>query len=330
MIEVRTASWPNHPLVLPAEDVSDARSLSRFLAGLRIRGTSCGQACAELVRHLDPRGADPLSTALIEIAAAADASGLDNSYHNPQHFLEVGLLWLNLAVAEDRARTAAGKPPLFSPHVLLLGCCAAFGHDVLHDGGANDAVGLDGMVTREAFRLELRSAETCAGILRKHAASEEDIAAIRCLILVTDPQDGYDALEEALQGRDASAIRPEFTALTDPLLREMAAILRDADILPSAGLTPEDHDRTGEALEEELGLAPPGLGPAGTAHFLGVRLRGRFLSEAGRAFNPQLAALIGLNLLRIATPALAGRKLADLARGADTAFGPVARRAQAE
>ena len=304
---------PDHPLILSDGALCDPDAVAGFLNRNREAGLTCMHACADLARHLDPRGHDPLARALVQIGMDADQSGLRNAYHNPAHFLDVGLLWLNLAMAENRSFLSQHNLIRFDDHALLLGCCAAFGHDLLHDGTVNEVPAEDGVPRHVPFRLELRAAERAELILRHAGAVAHDVMALRCLILVTDPNSGYDVLERALRGEDVSDIRREFKRLSDPLLLEMAAILRDADILPSAGLSPDDHDRNSEALATELHLPPPGLGPKGAEHFLNTMLRGRFLSAAGSVYAPQLKRLIALNQVRLTTPAFETSRLGELA-----------------
>jgi len=80
----------------------------------------------------------------------------------------------------------------------------------------------------------------------------------------------------------------------------MAAILRDADIMPSAGLTLRDCDRYSRLIERELGLAPMSLGPTQTETFFGAVLHRRFVSPPGQLFQSRLDALGAINRIRLA------------------------------
>jgi hypothetical protein len=295
---------------------ADSLVLSNLLASLRATHQDSQRVC-EAIIGLFPKQADgPYARALLMIAAQADGSGRGNPYHNPLHSLEVGVIWLTLAMLGQTSAPATFGV-YFEPNDLLLGCCAAFGHDLLHDGHGNETIAPNGAITYQPFRLELRAAECVGAILQRNHADEPAVEAVRCAILLTDIVQGYPVLEASLKPDfDAASsvrLRQEFAALRRPSVRLMSAILRDADVLQSAGLTASDHDRQTAALEAEKGLAPHSLGAYGARAFFEDILGGHFLSPGGQAFQRNLDALRALNQRRISDRNCAGLSLDAIA-----------------
>jgi hypothetical protein len=277
---------------------ADSLVLSHLLASLRNTHQESQHVCEEIVGLYPEQADSPHARALLMIAEEADRSGRDNSYHNPAHSLEVGVIWLTLAMlGQEDAPATFGVH--FEPDDLLLGCCAAFGHDILHDGRGNEIADPSGVMVYQPFRLELRAADCVGAILRRNHVDEPAIEAVRCAILLTDIVQGYPVLEASLRPNfdvaRCSQLRQEFSALRRPSVRLMAAILRDADVLQSAGLTASDHDRQTAALEAEKGLIPHALGADGAKTFFEDILGGHFLSPGGQAFQRNMDELRALN-----------------------------------
>lgn len=247
-------------------------------------------------------GDNALAEALLSVAASADRLDTANAYHNPAHLCDVGLVWINLAFLNNRL-PAPQKWCDLDDQCLLLGACTAFGHDVGYDRrGNNVAPGPSETAKHDSFRMESRAADIVAGILRHHGVGERHILAARAIILATDIVDGYAVLESCLSARFEQArhsSKREFVAFEHPATLLSAAILRDADILRSAGLTARDHDQQTAALERELGMPRP-FTPDETEHFFGHVLGGRFLSPPGQLFQSRLDALRALNRHRMA------------------------------
>lgn len=303
-----------------------ADQMSWILQDLRDSGESCRSIAAKLAAVLAGHCEAGLLRALDAIAAAADESGLANAYHNPDHSRAVGVSWVNLArinnnLAESGAATAIGA------HGFALGACAAFGHDLFHDGTTNMA-GPGGLVV--PFRLEILAADFVAAQLAAQGVGRDDVLTARAAILATDVSAGYPVLESALEagaGMAAAALHAEeFARLRDPEPCLVATLLRDADLLQSAGLRAGDHDRATRAILAERGLAGQ-LSIHATAELLfGKVLKGRFWSQAGAAFQPSLDMLRALNTLRLRGSADADAPLAALAM---TFAGPQGGRAAA-
>jgi len=290
-----------------------AHRLAGQIAALRQSGLSCRDIACEIVHRFDPGDSRALGDALRDVCEQADRSGTSNAFHNPAHSRDVGVIWFNLALANNRLAAIGSSPSSLTSRDLLIGACAAFGHDIGHDGTANVmiAVGDDGVErsVRTPFRLETLAADRVCDIMHCRGATASDLSAVRAMILSTDIEGGHRALDLAL-GIDPDAPPepiPHFASFSDPSVRLMAAILRDADIMPSAGLTLRDCDRYSRLIELELGLAPMSLGPVQTERFFGAILHRRFVSPPGQLFQSRLDALGAINRIR-----LADRDLQDL------------------
>lgn len=279
--------------ILPVVALADAAALPDALSAMLRRlddQISSVEACRSILRHLPdvPAG---LGESLLDIAAAADRSGLGNAYHNPGHSRDVGIIFVNLMRLQSLLTTGTQAADATD---FLTGCCAAFGHDVGHDGteGGPDA---------EPFRLEKIAAETVGGIMESHAVDFHLIDRAYCAIMATEVQNGYRALEEAGRGSLPEDAPDCLHGLEGRKNREIACLLRDADVMQSAGLTAEDHDRQTARLERERGIPAHSMGVRGADFFLKDVIKGRFLSAAGHVFQPRLDRLLRLNALRART-----------------------------
>ena len=273
---------------------------------LRQSGLSCLDIARKIVDRLNTSEIGTLAAALCDICEQADRSGTSNAFHNPNHAREVGVIWFNLALANDRLAETGESPCRLTERELLIGACAAFAHDIGHDGATNTAVaiGLDGIKhnVRVPFRLETVAANCACDILRSQNTDPHEVSAVRAMILSTDINDGYHVLDAALGigAQPPPEPNPNFAIFSDASVRLMAAMLRDADIMLSAGLTLQDFDRYSRLIEIELGLAPISLGPTEAEKFFRAVLKGRFVSQAGQLFQPRLDALIAINSIRLA------------------------------
>lgn len=278
--------------------------LTRHIAIVRQAGLSCRDVGRDIVARLDAPELRTLGDALLDVCERAGRSGISNAFHNPDHSRDVGVIWFNLALANDHLVETGGSACRLTARELLLGACAAFGHDIGHDGTSNTVVasGRDGVerTTRIPFRLETLAADCVCDVLGSHGVDRCELAAVRAMILSTDVDDGHDALDAALATHAPPAPDPRFAAFSDPGVRLMAAILRDSDIMPSAGLTLRDFDRCSRLIEIELGQAPMSLGPVQAETFFGSVLRGRFVSPPGKLFQARLDAIGAINRVRLA------------------------------
>ena len=251
---------------------------------------SSADVCRSILDCL-PNAPAWFGAALIDIADAADHSGHGNAYHNPKHSRDVGVIFANLMRLETWLASRSAKPDVDD---FLTGCCAAFGHDVGHDGR-------EGGPGAEPFRLEKIAADTVGGIMEHHTVDFHLIERAYCAIMATEVHSGYRALEEAGRGLLSDDVPGCLGGLSGRKCREIACLLRDADVMQSAGLTPGDHDRQTARLEQERGIPAHSMGVRGADFFLKDVIKGRFLSAAGHVFQPRLDRLLRLNALRAKT-----------------------------
>ena len=257
-----------------------ALALSSMLCDLDPAVTSVA-ICEAIVSRL-PYAPNYLRRALVDIGAAADTSGLANAYHNPAHSRDVGVIFANLMRLQASLHQRWETPDHTD---FLIGCCAAFGHDIGHDGQ-------DG---GPPFRLEQIAADRVGAILDHYSVDPHLIERVYGAIMATEVTNGYRALDEAGRGPLSSDVPDCLLGLAVRKNRDTACLLRDADVMQSAGLTPEDHDRQTARLEEERGIPQHSMGVSGADFFLKDLIRGRFLSDAGRIFQPRLDHLLELN-----------------------------------
>ncbi len=270
-------------------------ALSAVHARLRSSGCSCGEVGAAFLKRLGIGAEAKLARSLAGVCRDADASGLANPYHSPSHSREVAVDWFCLALLQN---ALADRDPIrrrLSPEQMVLGLCAAFGHDVGHDGCGNQ--GPDGCY--RAFHLERIAACLVGRRLIEAGLAPAQAEIVRCAILITDPRAGYAALEQALRGEPVGRdVCPEFGALETPAAQLTCAMLRDADLMPSAGMTPADHDERTREMRSEQGRDQGSATPAESDAFLSGLVGGRFLSPAGAAFQADLDRLLTANAAR--------------------------------
>lgn len=186
----------------------------------------------------------PLRLGAMAIAADIDrgiGAGVPDGYHNPRHFLEVVLCALDLS---RRARL----PDAATLNVLV----AAVMHDFHHDGSPGD---------RKAFRLERLAVRKGLPYLQAAGAASEALRRIASLVLATETSLGVPfarACHAFHRGSaplpPSQAPLPELDALmVDPGLALEAAVLIEADVLPSIGLTVEHGHHVQSLLAAELG-----------------------------------------------------------------------------
>lgn len=292
-------------------ELAPSETISELLKALRQGGATCARVARVLSTelHLGERA----HAALASIAVEADRSGVANPYHNPAHTRDVIVCWANLAVLNNHLVSKGRAGVNLDREALAAGLYAAAGHDLLHDGGTNLASDRSdpSRATWISFRLESISADRTASILGRHGIDAKVIAIVVASILATDVRTGRAALEQSFEGAAAGAFtRSQLDALCDPVCRLVAAILRDADLLPSAGLSADDHDRQSALLGAELHQALDR--PEAAEVFLAKT--GHFLSPPGRLFQHRLEEFRAVNRLRHPAESLAeaARRVAGL------------------
>ncbi|MCW0180919.1 hypothetical protein [Zavarzinia sp.] len=214
---------------------------------------------------------------LAEAIEARDQPVPVNPYHNAHHTLEVLLNAHYLACRNDAVATRIR----LSRREYGILCLAALIHDFEHDGTMNGA---------QRFRLERHSADLAAPYFVAAGIGAEDRAAIDAIVLATDPA-GPNLYMKALHGQafydgpppDPSLAFPELAPLAgDHRLLRMAALLNDADLLSSAGLSVDYAAKQSAKLGAEGGRI---LDCADMLRFLSHIVGGSFTTRAGRFFN---------------------------------------------
>lgn len=212
------------------------------------------------------------------------------AYHNIQHTYEVMLSMASLI------RLNEGNPEFelddHDKSLLLLG---AEIHDLKHDGLGNQG---------QPFKLEEQAFEAALPFLEKNKISKQDRDMLHGMVLATDisvQPKAMDGIRKILadpekQAFDPEDIHPQWPKELHYLLQapharnfsKFAGMLSDADLLPSAGWSPEHHRmQTMKLSEETHGKIPEQIGQC-TIDFLDKIVGGRFSTKAGQYFQPNL------------------------------------------
>ncbi len=278
---------------LEAEPAADLAALP-FLSDPTLPAGMTGIILAAWHRRLARTGRPSLPALL---AAAFDAIGLGPDaperrlamlgavlahatpaprFHNARHTREVVADAIWLAAATSALPTA--------DHALLL--LAATIHDLGHDGGTNTRADPFGQVRTIPCLLEDR-----AVALILPAAARAGLAPARQADLIAIVRATDIALRPALTAlHDAPGLPPSLLSrlAARPRALRVAALLADADVLASAGLTEASLRTQTARLGAERGRW---LAPAETLGFFDHLLGGRFISSAGRRLDSNLQAL---------------------------------------
>ncbi len=203
-------------------------------------------------------GASPdaaLARAGLAIAADIDrgiGAGIPDGYHNPRHFLEVLLSTLVLSQKVGLGAEAAVE-------VLT----AAVIHDFHHDGSTGD---------RRAFRLESLAVRMAEPYLAAAGATAEQRETLGRLVLATEPLTAAPFARachrhhRGLGPPPGPAPLPELAPLAErPEQAQQAALLTEADVLPSLGLTIAHAHEAQARLAAEFGRP---LGPDDKLRFI--------------------------------------------------------------
>jgi hypothetical protein len=227
-------------------------------------------ACALLRRHgiaID----SPLARICIGAAGAVTAWG-GLPYHSALHHAEVATNAMVLVELADRL----GQKVDAHATALLLAACLS--HDLHYQAS----------VARERFAAESVSAAALDQIAAACGCGDADRQALRALVIATEPglrlRNGgplglpLDPTAARLLGRQA--VEPELAAL--------AAILSDADLLSSVGLTLGWYRVQQSRLERETGRP---YEPGESTQFFTEIVGPDFLSAPGRVLSANLAAI---------------------------------------
>ena len=256
-------------LRFPQAGPVDAGRLGRRMAALYRRwhggGVDMGGLVHCLAAPMDVAG-QPIGRACLAAAAAVEAWG-GHPYHSALHHAEVAT---NASVLAELAGFA-GAPLPASQRMLLL--AAALAHDYGYEpGGAR-------------FAAETASADAMDAMASECGVSPPERGDLRCLILATEP--GFRRL---LAGAPPQrpVPRPLEDLLGRPDLVTLAALLSDADLLSSVGLTEQWRKVQRHRLEREAGRR---IAPSEDVAFFDHVVGPGFLSAGGRYFDEHLARM---------------------------------------
>lgn len=171
-----------------------------------------------------------LKEAALEIAAAADKSGVDNAYHNPLHTAQVAMMTAYFCV-NDR----------LYERDYLIALCAALGHDLGHAGKGNPK--------QDIIFNERIAANAVAKILGKRGAEKGAIDDVRTIILSTSPDGPHSYVKNDCAGDPP--VSEQWRLVENRRLINLAKIVCDADIFVSAGINVESTNRSATLLNAE-------------------------------------------------------------------------------
>jgi hypothetical protein len=252
---------------MPPDEAAMAR-LGRRLAALFFSWRACCDP-AELIGELIRRAGLSEASALGRTALEAGARLLQwggYPYHCALHHAEVATSAMVLAALGDA---------VLAPEDLGLLLCASLAHDLEFDPA---------LAASGRFVAEARAAAALEAIAAACRVAPAERQALRLLILATEPlaraglrawlRQGVPHPDARLRGLGA---RPGLLAL--------AAVLSDADLLPSSGLTTGWQVRQQDRLALEWARA---VTPADRRHFFHTILGPDYLSPGGARFLPNL------------------------------------------
>ena len=210
----------------------------------------------------------PLGRACLLLAEKVAAWG-GHAYHSAVHHAEVVT---NAAVLATLAERLGHKLP--TEHVMPL-LAAALAHDYQY---------MPGRETTQRFEAEQVSAAAIDEVACRCGVSDGERRDIGLLILATEPR----SRRFLASGGRCEAPAPLAPLVPRPELVGLAAVLSDADLLSSAGLSMRWHQVQLARLERELGFP---ILPAEDAAFFSEIVGDDFLSLGGRYFTPNLVRI---------------------------------------
>jgi hypothetical protein len=227
------------------------------------------------------------------VAAVLAAVPCANPYHNLHHTREVlaNTIWLLQANAALAAEHVPGAAPI-TPPTAARQLLAATMHELGHDGTTNAATAATGR-RYMPFRLEDRTFDLMRSVLCRAGIDADAIADLHVMIRATDPRSRPDVramTDHILFGMPMPiGVCHEFAErLCNPRLALATALLCDADVMSSAGLTRDYHARMSALLAAEHGKPAD---HAETRDFFDLVVGNGFASAAGRRLNGNLCCI---------------------------------------
>lgn len=226
----------------------------------------------------------------LELAKSLDQGegvGIQGGYHNTAHYVEVALNTAHLLL---RNNTTGPADIVLRSGEQAEALFAALGHDYFYEAGGYKNV---------PYRLEKISLHHLLPLLRQHKVRDQSCRNIGVMLLATDvgsPSRAGSFLRLAHRFLFENGLRPEATKrlkpvqilLKRPRLTRQAAIISDADLLSSAGLTYPYTVIQRHYLGAEL---KKDLGPQGTLDFFDNIMKNRFITPAARFFQPVMDSI---------------------------------------
>ncbi len=225
---------------------------------------------------------DPLRMAGAAIAAEMTETANDrNAYHNAGHTRDV---LLNTHFLVMRNQKEAGPEARLSDNDIAHLYSAAVIHDYTHDGKTNNGA---------MFRLEKSALQAAERHFDEYGVPASSRETLRDLVLPTDPGRPLALLKKIhdhhFSGSHAPTLESDLQDLKplaeNPRLARMAAILTDADVLSSAGLTVDYAKEQTLKLGREWGRM---LDEKDTLGFITHVVGGRFTTPEAKFFQPNL------------------------------------------
>ncbi|MGD9639215.1 MAG: hypothetical protein AB7U85_09185 [Alphaproteobacteria bacterium] len=213
----------------------------------------------------------------------------NNKYHNMQHTAEVMLTSYHLSLLNNALKLDYN----FTNYEIGLIVLAALLHDVNHDGSNNQNI---------PFRLEEQSLHIVEHDLKK--LSKEDREAIHALVLSTDIFSFPAFVKKYYLNRDKLNILSDIPEtfkelrlfLTNERAFAMSQILRDADVLPSTGLSVKKTTALSQNLyKEQMNTnQTPDIKTIteNFVNFANTFLKNGFNSKAGKLYNDKLKEIV--------------------------------------
>lgn len=258
--------------LLPEPRLLGLRMAALYRSWQQNAGPDLGRLTEGLLADIGLAAGAPLACTC-RAAAEAVSRWKGSAYHSARHHAEVATNAMVVAAISSHR----GYP--LPRHDLGLLLAAALAHDIYWNSEA----------AQTRFAAETRSAEALADIAAECGVAAADRAAMRVLVMVTDPQSRAD-LAGLVDGTGTrrELLPPLASVAGNQRLLRLAALLSDADLLSSAGLTLAWTRVQGERLSVE-NQAP--LGTAVWQHFFDAIVGPNFLSVGGQHFAPNLARI---------------------------------------
>jgi hypothetical protein len=256
---------------LPEPRVLGLRMAALYCCWQRSDGPDLQQLTGALVEHIG-LGANTPVACTCRNAAGAVSRWRGRAYHSARHHAEVATNAIVLAAIA--ARRGSAMPP----RDLGILLAAAVAHDI-HWEPALEHV---------RFAMEAKSAATLDAIAAECGVGAEDRHAMRALVLATEPRSRADLAAPAPPAPAGNLPEPLAWLLREPRLVRLAALLSDADLLSSAGLSLAWTRVQGQRLARETRST---LGEAERKFFFDSIVGPRFLSPGGDYFAGNLARI---------------------------------------